>query len=105
MSQLDASSQSDIPRLGLRPIHPLARGTFPIALHAAYPNPFNPQTVVPFSVATTARIQITVFDVLDRDVVRSRLVAGEAVLDTARLPAGVYVVRAGGRSRLVAIRR
>ncbi|MCH7640072.1 MAG: T9SS type A sorting domain-containing protein, partial [Bacteroidetes bacterium] len=38
-------------------------------LHAAYPNPFNPQAVVPFSVAEASRVQITVFDLLGREVV------------------------------------
>ena len=46
----------------------ISAGVDGFALHAAYPNPFNPQTVVPFSVATTARVRITVFDMLGREV-------------------------------------
>ena len=49
--------------------------------------------------------EVVLYDLLGRAVRRARLVAGKAVLDTARLPAGVYVVRAGGESRLVAVRR
>ncbi len=69
------------------------------ALHAAYPNPFNPQTVVPFSVASTARVQITVFDLIGREVatiVSGRYEAGvyNTTFDGALLSSGVYLLRA-----------
>ena len=69
------------------------------ALHAAYPNPFNPQAVVPFTVAEAARVQIVVFDMLGREVVSltyGRYEAGiyESVFDGSALPSGMYLVRA-----------
>ena len=68
-------------------------------LYAAYPNPFNPQAVVPFSVATAAHVRITAFDLLGREVAmlaEGRYEAGvyEAVLDGSDLPSGMYLVRA-----------
>ena len=77
----------------------ISAGVDGFALHAAYPNPFNPQTVVPFSVAATARVRITVFDMLGREVVTlvdGRYEGGlyEAVFDGSALPSGMYLVRA-----------
>ena len=68
-------------------------------LHAAYPNPFNPQTVVPFRLTEAARVRITVFDLLGREVVTladGRYEAGvyHAVFDGSLLPSGMYFVRA-----------
>ena len=68
-------------------------------LHTAYPNPFNPQAVVPFSVATTAQVQITVFDMIGREVATladGRYETGvyQAVFDGSALPSGMYLVRA-----------
>ena len=69
------------------------------ALHAAYPNPFNPQTVVSFSVTEAAHVDVRVFDVLGREVgilADGRYEAGvyEAVFDGTLLSSGTYVVRA-----------
>ena len=69
------------------------------ALHAAYPNPFNPQTVVPFSVAAAGRVQIVVFDLLGREVAtladgRYQTGVYQAVFDGSALPSGMYLVRA-----------
>lgn len=68
-------------------------------LRPAYPNPFNPQAVVPFSVGSVAHVEITVFDMLGRRVatlVDSRYEAGvyDTVFDGAELPSGMYLVRA-----------
>ena len=67
-----------------------------------YPNPATDRLTVE---ASGMGEEVVLYDLLGRAVRRARLVAGKAVLDTARLPAGVYVVRAGGESRLVVLRR
>lgn len=53
-------------------------------LHAAWPNPFNPTTVIPFDLAETSRVRLSVYDVLGREV--ARLVDGN-------LPAGRHQFR------------
>ena len=68
-------------------------------LHAAYPNPFNPQAVVPFSVTEAARVRIVVFDMLGREVATladGRYDAGvyDVVFDGSDLPSGMYLMRA-----------
>ncbi|MCH8032010.1 MAG: T9SS type A sorting domain-containing protein [Bacteroidetes bacterium] len=67
-----------------------------------YPNPATNRITVE---ASQDAEDVVLYDLLGRAVRRVRLVAGKAVLDTTRLPAGVYVVRVGGESRLVTIRR
>ena len=67
-----------------------------------YPNPATDRITVE---ASGAGEEAVLYDLLGRAVRRARLVAGKAELGTGRLPAGVYVVRAGGESRLVTIRR
>lgn len=68
------------------------------ALHAAYPNPFNPQTVIPYDVPEAGR------------VVDDLQAAGrhEVVWDAAGWPSGVYFVRleaeAAGGSVFTAVR-
>jgi N-acetylmuramoyl-L-alanine amidase len=60
----------------LQTAHPLVTGAEPVtralpeafALHQAYPNPFNPSTTVAFDLPLGARVQLSVFDVLGRDV-------------------------------------
>ncbi|MCH7639796.1 MAG: T9SS type A sorting domain-containing protein, partial [Bacteroidetes bacterium] len=66
-----------------------------------YPNPATDRITV---TASEIDGDVVLYDVLGRAVRRARLVAGKAALDTSRLPAGVYVVRVGGESRLVTIR-
>ena len=60
-----------------------------------YPNPFNPATVVTFSLPTADQIRLDVYDVTGRRVrtlVDSRLSAGqhEVQFDAMNLPSGVY---------------
>ena len=67
-----------------------------------YPNPATDRLTVEANVLDE---EVVLYDLLGRAVRRARLVAGKAELDTSRLPAGVYVVRVGGKSRVVTIRR
>ena len=51
------------------------------ALHANYPNPFNPETWIPYQLAAPAEITLTIFDMNGRTVRR---------LEVGHQPAGVY---------------
>ncbi|MCH7638617.1 MAG: T9SS type A sorting domain-containing protein [Bacteroidetes bacterium] len=67
-------------------------------LHQAYPNPFNPQAVVPFDVPELATVRLAVYDILGREVavlVDGQVAAGrhEVVLDGSNLASGVYLIR------------
>ena len=73
------------------------------ALLEAYPNPFNPQTVIPFELKEAAEVELAVYDLLGRQVqvlVRGQLDAGrhQATFRAGQLPTGMYLVRlsAGG---------
>ncbi len=68
------------------------------ALGTNYPNPFNPVTVVPFSLAEAAHVSIEVYDLLGRTVatlVDGSLPAGvhEVRFEASHLPTGMYLVR------------
>ncbi len=74
------------------------------ALHQNYPNPFNPTTVIPYDLASTSRVRITVYDVTGRPVASlldAQQNAGrhQVAFNAAGLPSGVYMVRleAGGQ--------
>lgn len=63
-----------------------------------FPNPFNPQTVIRFSLPDDAKVTLNVFNVLGEEV--ARLVEGEraagahqVVFDASKLPSGLYVYR------------
>ncbi len=69
------------------------------ALDAAYPNPFNPQTTVPFRLPEAAEVHIEVFDVTGRRVALLADGPYEAgaysvTFDAGRLSSGIYLVRA-----------
>ncbi len=73
-------------------------------LLAVRPNPTGGAAVVPFRLAESAHVQVSVYDVLGRSVavlVDGAFEAGEhaATLDASRLAPGVYVVRLDVRSR------
>ncbi len=68
------------------------------SLGNAYPNPFNPSTVIPFQLGTAGDISIRVFDMLGRDVVslvNGRYPAGNHTIrfDGSGLSSGVYLIR------------
>lgn len=67
-------------------------------LHQAYPNPFNPQAVVPFDVPELAMVRLAVYDMLGREIavlVDGQVAAGrhEVVLDGSNMASGVYLIR------------
>jgi hypothetical protein len=69
-----------------------------------YPNPFNPTTVIPFDLAKSGMVQLSVFDVTGRKVstlVNTSMSAGRHMVtfNAAGIPSGVYIVRleAGGQ--------
>ncbi len=67
-------------------------------LEANYPNPFNPQTVIPYVLPSTSEVRLTVYDVLGREVtvlVDGTMAAGrhEVVFEAGNLPSGVYLYR------------
>lgn len=68
------------------------------ALHASYPNPFNPSTEVRFDLAEAVHVRLMVFDVTGREVARladQTMTAGSHSVrfDASALPSGVYFCR------------
>lgn len=68
------------------------------ALHAAYPNPFNPVTVVPYEIGTDGHVAIRLHDITGRYVTtlfEGRQPAGQhqVVVRADALASGVYIVR------------
>ena len=76
-------------------------------LHPAYPNPFNPSSLLTYSLSDAMQVKLSVYDVLGREVrvlVNEEQVGGthEAVFHAEGLPSGLYVVllvAEDGRSR------
>ncbi|MEM1126788.1 MAG: T9SS type A sorting domain-containing protein [Bacteroidota bacterium] len=71
-------------------------------LNGNYPNPFNPDTRISFSIPETGRVVIVVYNVLGKEVVRlldRDLAAGQHTVsfDGAGLPTGPYLYRVGWR--------
>ena len=65
---------------------------------SAYPNPFNPTTQILFSIPESGSVQLTVHDILGREVailVNGILPAGEhqATFDATNLSSGIYLYR------------
>lgn len=68
------------------------------SLEGNYPNPFNPQTVITFSLAQTAQVHLAVYDMLGRELevlVDGTLQAGHhaATFNAGELPSGTYLYR------------
>jgi hypothetical protein len=64
-------------------------------LYGAYPNPFNPVTVIKFDIPQVSNVSLVIYDVLGREVSRlldERKAPGryEATFDANRLASGVY---------------
>lgn len=67
----------------------------PYALSQNIPNPFNPSTVIPYSIGKTAHVQLNLYDatgMIVRVLVNEVQPAGEHLftLDASTLPSGVY---------------
>jgi len=67
-------------------------------LHQNYPNPFNPVTKIRFDLPEDADVQLSVYDVLGREVaelVNSRMVSGfhEVIWDANDVSSGIYLCR------------
>ncbi len=67
-------------------------------LEQSYPNPFNPKTVIGFSVPAATDVRLSVFDLLGREVavlVNGKISPGrhQAEFDATALPSGVYFYR------------
>ncbi len=66
-------------------------------LYSAYPNPFNPSTSIKFDIASTAHVDIKVFDISGNyiDQLLSEVMTPgnhEIKWDAKNLPSGVYLV-------------
>ncbi|MBZ0264804.1 S8 family serine peptidase [bacterium] len=76
------------------------------ALDSPYPNPFNNQTQIRFAVPQAAQVNLTVFDLLGREVAtlqNNRIAAGyhQVVFDGAQLSSGIYFVRMSSETGFV----
>jgi hypothetical protein len=77
------------------------------ALSRNYPNPFNPETTIEFSIPQDGWVVLKVFNVLGQEVatlVDREMAAGvlhRAVFDASDLPSGIYFSRlqAAGREQ------
>lgn len=67
-------------------------------LFAPYPNPFNASTTIPFTIDRAGKVEMTVYDILGREVRvlhATPLQAGthEVIWNTEGMASGVYIVR------------
>ncbi|TVQ71837.1 MAG: T9SS C-terminal target domain-containing protein [Balneolaceae bacterium] len=67
-------------------------------LHANYPNPFNPSTILSFDLHESGQVRVSIYDALGRRIAiltDTRMDAGrhELTWDAARLASGMYLVR------------
>ncbi|MBM3324144.1 MAG: T9SS type A sorting domain-containing protein, partial [Calditrichaeota bacterium] len=97
---------SDVDMTGRKTIHEQIVSATPnaaaipmeFALHAPYPNPFNPVTAIHYDVKEPGLVSVKVFDLLGREVatlVHGTVSAGShaIVWDAGDLPSGVYLCR------------
>lgn len=75
-----------------------------------YPNPFNPQTVIPYSLRKSARVQLDIVDVQGRLV--RQMIGGvqppgrhRFVFDASGLPSGIYYYTLRANNRVVQTRK
>lgn len=77
---------------------PTREQPFTISLGEAYPNPFNPETNIPFTLTKNGPVSLVVYDLQGREIttlVQGNLTAGRHVVsfDAVVLPAGTYFAR------------
>lgn len=72
------------------------------ALFGNYPNPFNPSTLIRFAIPEASEVNVSVYDVMGREVatlINKKMEAGShsVLFDASHLPSGAYYcrVRAG----------
>jgi hypothetical protein len=75
-------------------------------LYGNYPNPFNPQTTIPYGVPEASAVRLAVYDLLGREVavlVEGRVAAGryEVVWAAGDRPTGMYLVRLEAEGHVV----
>ena len=68
-----------------------------------YPNPFNPSTTIEFAVPVAGRFNVTVYDVIGREVailMDNEVSAGnyKVTFDASRLASGIYIYRLVGNN-------
>jgi len=68
------------------------------ALHANYPNPFNPTTLLPFDVPRESQVDIVIYNIMGQEVARpvtGKYAVGryQVNFDAGALPSGVYLVK------------
>ena len=75
------------------------------SLESNYPNPFNPQTTIPFNIKESGHVRVAVYDMLGREVgmlIDGTLAAGthQVTWEAGDRPSGTYLVRmdAGGQT-------
>ena len=99
VANYEASSMIDMMRAAAEFSETVASDTpGQFVLDANYPNPFNPQTVIRFSVPEASAVTLTVYDLLGRSVrvlLDGEVSAGwhEANFDASGLPSGMYLYR------------
>jgi glucuronoarabinoxylan endo-1,4-beta-xylanase len=76
------------------------KGTLPykFSLEQNYPNPFNPLTIIPYQIAMSSKVKISVYDILGREVailVNERQSAGRYRIEfeANNLASGIYVYK------------
>ncbi|MCU7495679.1 MAG: T9SS type A sorting domain-containing protein [Ignavibacteria bacterium] len=82
---ISAAAKEDLPRKNY-------------ALFQNYPNPFNPSTVISYEIPRDMLVQISVYDLLGREVatlLRDYMPAGRHAVhfDGGKLPSGIYIYR------------
>ncbi|CAF3728261.1 unnamed protein product [Rotaria sp. Silwood1] len=88
-----AFTLNPLDRVGIQNIGTTVSKDF--VLHQNYPNPFNPETKIRFEVVNSKNVNITVFDVLGKEVatlVNKKFAPGmyEVSFDASRLSSGIY---------------
>jgi photosystem II stability/assembly factor-like uncharacterized protein len=92
---------------GASAVHPVTAADLPGDYNvAAYPNPFNPQTTLEFSLPRTERVKLMVYDLLGRAVAvlaDQPMTAGihQLTFDGSQLASGPYFVRLTTPSRSI----
>lgn len=82
--------------LGVSEEEPIIPSEF--ALLANYPNPFNPMTSIPFTLAASTKLSIRIFDLRGQEVAQligGSLPAGKHITrwDASDVPSGIYLVK------------